>query len=394
MYGYMQAQPTENKNDSQARMMRGMEMLQNGLTVRENEDGSFAVPSQTSKGKFYEVRILGERMVCTCPDFEYRQIDACKHIHLVKFCVSLRYLQKDEKPKVIASDAFPCSHCGSIRVIRYGREGNENNVKQVFKCRDCNRKFREPSMLNRVKFAPELITLTLDLYFSGLSLRKVARSVGDHFNVKIGVTTIYDWIQRYVPQISAYVKTLTPELSNTWHADELFVKMKGGKSTKIHKNIAYLWNIIDRRTRFLLASKLSEDRDAVGAVAAFKEAIQNAQGFGPENVFTDAHRSYIQGIQALEMAGTPRHIANCGVGKPHATNNRIERLNGTLRERVKVQRGWKSKKSAIAEGMRLQYNFVKPHMALEGKTPAESAGIGVDGSNKWMALLRQAANKQ
>ncbi|HEX2557267.1 MAG TPA: integrase core domain-containing protein [Nitrososphaera sp.] len=79
-----------------------------------------------------------------------------------------------------------------------------------------------------------------------------------------------------------------------------------------------------------------------------------------------------------------RNTANGRIRKSHATNNRIERLNGTLRERVKVQRGWKSKKSAIAEGMRLQYNFVKPHQALEGKTPANAAGLEVKG---WKNML-------
>ena len=90
------------------------------------------------------------------------------------------------------------------------------------------------------------------------------------------------------------------------------------------------------------------------------------------------------------MAGTPNHVANCGVGKPHATNNRVERLNGTLRERVKVQRGWKSKKTAIAEGMRLQYNFVKPHQALKGETPAQAAGLETRG---WMDLLRKSTTR-
>jgi transposase-like protein len=293
------------------------------------------------------------------------------------------------KPKVFALDAVPCDRCGSIRVVRFGVSGI-TTPKQVYYCKDCQHKFRQPSMLKQVRYSPELITLTLDLYFSGLSLRKVVRNVNDHFDCKVGSTTVYRWIQKYVPLVSAYVKTLTPELSNTWHADELFVKMKGGKPDKMKQNIAYLWNIMDRRTRFLLASKLSEDRDAIGAIAAFKEAIANAQGVAPENVFTDAHKSYRQGIKALEMAGTPKHIANCGVGKPHATNNRIERLNGTLRERVKVQRGWKSKKSALAEGQRIGYNFVKPHMALEGKTPAQAAGLKVKG---WKQLLELAAKQ-
>ncbi|MGD0478392.1 MAG: hypothetical protein ABSB29_09545 [Nitrososphaerales archaeon] len=42
----------------------------------------------------------------------------------------------------------------------------------------------------------------------------------------------------------------------------------------------------------------------------------------------------------------------------------------------------------IAEGQRLHYDFVKPHMALEGQTPAQVAGIGIQGENKWLALLK------
>jgi hypothetical protein len=78
--------------------------------------------------------------------------------------------------------------------------------------------------------------------------------------------------------------------------------------------------------------------------------------------------------------------------KAYANNNRIERLNGTLRERVKVSRGWKTGKTPIAEGQRIHYNFVKPHMALKGETPADASGIKLEGdNNRWMALLRNAS---
>ena len=73
----------------------------------------------------------------------------------------------------------------------------------------------------------------------------------------------------------------------------------------------------------------------------------------------------------------PEHIANAGIRKRHATNNRIERLNGTLRERVKVQRGWKSINTLIAEGQRIQYNFVKPRaMCLRESGFAQSITTG------------------
>jgi len=58
-----------------------------------------------------------------------------------------------------------------------------------------------------------------------------------------------------------------------------------------------------------------------------------------------------------------------------------------------VQRGWKSHKSAIAEGKRINYNFVKPHVTLDGETPAKKVGIGVDGRNKWLELFQNAKCK-
>nr|MDQ3969576.1 DDE-type integrase/transposase/recombinase [Thermoproteota archaeon] len=147
----------------------------------------------------------------------------------------------------------------------------------------------------------------------------------------------------------------------------------------------FLWNVMDRETRFLLASKVSENRDANGSIAALQLAIKNANSNLPDAINTDAHRSYIDAVS--KTFPTVYHIAKCGVNKPHANNNRIERLNGTLRERVKVQRGWKSKKSQIAEGQRIHYNFVKPHQALGGETPAQNTGLNIKG---WKELLQKS----
>jgi putative transposase len=372
--------------NSDARMTRGLEISKRS-PIRENEDGSFAVPSLTSEGVSYEVRAIGKDWVCDCPDFLNRadRIEACKHIFGVRFWIAARTeLQNQPKPKVFAEDSVQCDKCGSIRVIRYGK----TPTKQTYWCKDCSHKFT-PSLLKGAKYTPEMITLTLDLYFSGLSLRKISRTVNDHFGTEMGKSSIYRWIQTFVPKIGDYVNSLTPQTSDTWHADELFVKMKGGVNEKQYnaKSVAYLWNVMDRKTRFLLASKLSRYRDEVSADRAFVEASLNAGRVMPERVFTDSLKSYRAAIKKWPLDKRPEHIPRAGVGKPHANNNRIERLNGTLRERVKVQRGWKTMKTPLAEGQRIHYNFVKPHMALEAQTPAQVAGIGVQG-NKWLAMLR------
>ena len=149
---------------------------------------------------------------------------------------------------------------------------------------------------------------------------------------------------------------------------------------------------MDRKTRFLLASQVSEARDINGAVAVFREAVKNANGQTPKEIHTDALRAYREGIS--QNFKDVDHIPTCGINKPHADNNRIERLNGTIRERTKVVRAWKKHRTPLAEGQRIQYNFVKPHIALEGQTPAKKAGVGIKGNNKWKELLQKAISEE
>jgi len=71
-------------------------------------------------------------------------------------------------------------------------------------------------------------------------------------------------------------------------------------------------------------------------------------------------------------------------------NNRIERFHGTVRERNKVMRAIKKPDSTIIEGQRIYYNHIRPHMALEGKTPAEVAGIDLQlEGNKWETIIKK-----
>lgn len=66
-------------------------------------------------------------------------------------------------------------------------------------------------------------------------------------------------------------------------------------------------------------------------------------------------------------------------------------MNGTQRERIKVQRGWKTMETKIPEGMKIHYNFVRPHMALQNQTPAMKIGVMKE-RVKWMDLLELALN--
>lgn len=375
-------------NRSETRMMRGMAITE-ASKIAEKEDGSFAVPSQTGKNIVYTVKIIENKFVCNCPDFTYNKVQTCKHGYAVKFWIATNtYLDNKPKPMVFSDDTIQCDRCGSIKVIHYGKSSG----KQAYYCKDCLHKFT-PSLLKKARYSPEMITLTLDLYFSGLSLRKIARSINDHFGLNMGSASIYRWIKKYVPIISEYVNSLVPDKSTCkrWGADEVFVRTRGGSPYK-GTEMGYLWNVMDHKTRFLLASKLSENRDEKGAMQVFKEAIKNAHGLEPNIITTDSLRSYHKGIGNV-FEKKLVHKARAGINKPDANNNRIERMNGTQRERVKVQRGWKKMDTPIPEGMRVHYNFVRPHMSLKNRTPAQKIGVMKD-KVKWRDLLEFAIRNE
>jgi hypothetical protein len=71
-------------------------------------------------------------------------------------------------------------------------------------------------------------------------------------------------------------------------------------------------------------------------------------------------------------------------------NNKMERLNGEIRDREKVVRGVKSKDSPLFKGAQIYHNYIRGHMGLNGDTPADRAGIKIEGENKWMTIIQKA----
>ena len=56
-------------------------------------------------------------------------------------------------------------------------------------------------------------------------------------------------------------------------------------------------------------------------------------------------------------------------------------------------RGLKIKETPILTGMQIFHNYIRPHEALEGKTPGEASGIQIIGENKWKTVIESASKK-
>ncbi|MGA3406348.1 MAG: hypothetical protein ABSD49_11510 [Candidatus Bathyarchaeia archaeon] len=104
------------------------------------------------------------------------------------------------------------------------------------------------------------------------------------------------------------------------------------------------------------------------------------------------HEAYIQEWWTRNKADRTEHIREIRLaGKVH--NNKMERMNGEIRDRERVMRTLEKSDTPILKGIQIFHNYVRPHTALKGKTPAEAAGIEIKGKDKWLTIIQNASVK-
>lgn len=74
-------------------------------------------------------------------------------------------------------------------------------------------------------------------------------------------------------------------------------------------------------------------------------------------------------------------------------NNKLECTDGEIRDREKVMRGLERTDTPILKGYQFYHSFIRPHEGLNGDTPAERAGIKVEGDDKWLTLSQNATRE-
>jgi transposase-like protein len=183
-----------------------------------------------------------------------------------------------------------------------------------------------------------------------------------------------------------YLEKITPQVSDTWRADELFLK--------IHGNMKYLYALMDDQTRFWIAQEVADTKYTADITPLFRHGKQIA-GKRPKILITDGaknfHEAFNIALRTKTVADRPEHIQDIRFdGKVH--NNKMERMNGEIRDREKVTRNLKKMDTPILKGEQIFHNYIRPHMALEGKTPAEAAGIQIKGKDKWLTLIQNASS--
>jgi len=267
-----------------------------------------------------------------------------------------------------------CKYCGSTDVVKFG---TYKGVQRWW-CKDCKRKFVDADTLYKMKTPIKAIASALSGYYGGMSLDEVARHLEQQYGISLTDAGIYNWVKRFTKEVVDQARQYTPDVGDVWVADETVLKIGG-------QNV-WFWDIMDTKTRFLLASHISTKRTIQDALLLMKLAEARA-GKIPKLVLTDKLASYLDGIEQAWGADA-KHIPSKGFQAPMNTNL-IERFHGSLKDRTKVMRGMRKVKTAqiLLNGWLVHYNFFRPHEGLDNRTPAEKAGIKFPYKD-WMDVAR------
>jgi len=342
----------------------------------------YTVKSQTVN-KTYNVIQTSSGWSCGCPDHRYRHI-CCKHIHAVEFSIKIREEIKQKNTITISPVSISeCLYCKSDNITKDGLRHNKYGDIQKFYCKNCNKYFTINLGFEKMKHDPRGITTAMQLYFSGESLRNVARSL-KLLGMDVTHQTIYNWIKKYTNLMQKYLEKIVPQVGDTWRADEIYMKIKG--------DMKYLFALMDDESRFLIAQEVADSKYSHDASSLFRKAKEVAQK-KPEIMITDGlmsyHNAYLNEFRTMQAPRTV-HIRNITI-RGEKNNNKMERINGEIRDREKVMRGLKKKDTVILDGYKLFHNYIRPHMGLDGQTPADKVGINIQGDNKWITVIQNAS---
>ena len=277
-----------------------------------------------------------------------------------------------------------CKHCGSTAISKFG---TYKGIQRYW-CKSCNRKFKDDNTSFHSKMPAEWESSAVDMYFRGMAVKDISEHLKQEHGYSPSKSVIYKWIDKYTDMARKQFQNYHPEVGDVWIADETMLDIDGQ-----HK--VWFYDIIDRDTRFLLASRVALSRTTKDAEMLMRDA-EKCAGKKPKEVLTDQNNSYMDGIYKA-YGGHAEHI----IGNPFKeketgeSTSEIERFHGTLKDRTKVFRAFRDVETLIqfTNGWLVYYNYFKPHESLEGKTPAQEAMLEYPIKN-WSDLARVPVSKE
>lgn len=274
---------------------------------------------------------------------------------------------------------FNCKFCKKPSARRHSIRKNNVGLTPVFYCAECKNHFVDRKGFESFRHSSEVITVALDLRAKGLSLAEVVDHLDQHHRTKVSRTTILDWQNKFGKKVESFTQTLKPKIDGDIHADEVFLKAAG--------EWVYFWDSMDYVTKFIVGKHLSGIRHFSEA-QQFLEKTKETAGDQIWRIHTDNSFDYPFPIK--RVFGRDVIHEHHAAWKMHFKNNPIERFHNSVKQRYKTMRGFGAYNGAesFMAFWTNYYNFIRKHMSLGMKTPAQAAKIELKlGRNRMKSMI-------
>ncbi len=245
-------------------------------------------------------------------------------------------------------DKIQCKVCGSRLTVR---EGKIKGI-QRWKCKSCGRKFLDNSARFHMKTPYDQVTTAIRMYYRGISLNEIRQQLLEKHNYCPSVSTVYKWVAKYSHAAQIYNREYHPKVGDTWMLEETNLKVSG--------QFIFVWDVIDERTRFLLASKVPFKRDEEEVRNLLDQAFSRA-GKTPKLVVAPGLAPMLEGKYPFAVDGTPLETT---------FRTLFEWRNELMSDLKRLD-----KVIEFVDGWHYYYNYFRPQESLGGKTPSVAASI-------------------
>ena len=236
------------------------------------------------------------------------------------------------------------------------------------------------------------ITGCMNLYYSGISLRKIQHHLQMFAPKNSHYSNVYRWVVKYAEMISRITDRFEIESGKELMSDEMEYSRLGEQN--------WFVDTLDTETRSMVSSGFIKSRTNEDMTKILKLAKAKT-GDSVKIITTDAMLGYPTilsksfGYHKKFYSNDRRPskiIHNVVKSSERGFNHKIERLHGTIRDRTKIMRGFHGSldsAKAIMSGMKIYYNYIRKHQGIGNRAPQEEAIPTLNlGLNKWLSLIK------
>jgi putative transposase len=201
-----------------------------------------------------------------------------------------------------------CPKCNSSQIKKDGKRKTNNWGKiQRHRCKDCNFRFVIDDGFYRMRNHPNKITVGIDLYYKGVSLRKVQEHFQAFYPHNSSHMSVYYWIVKYAEMVRKLVDNIPIRCGNEMQSNEMEYYRRKSKYPK-GKEQNWFVDTFDVETKFMVTGEYMKSRTYEKLIKVMKRA-KFKTGEQVEIVTTNGLRVYPKVLRKTFSLQSPYHAS-------------------------------------------------------------------------------------